>query len=50
MREIEETRQDLRNGNFGKLIEIIDHLHMTSRRPEHWNDNQHGYIADGNSW
>lgn len=42
MREIEETRKDLRKGNCGKLIKIIDRLHKTSRRPERWNDDQHG--------
>ena len=41
-REIEETRQDLRKGSCGKMIEIIDRLHKTSRRPERWNDDQHG--------
>ena len=42
MREIEETRQDLRKGSYGKMIEIIDRLNKTSRRPERWNDDQHG--------
>ena len=42
MREIEETRRDVRKGNCGKMIEILDRLHKMSRRPERWNDDQHG--------